>query len=74
MNEKIHPLRIWLLSHKMSQRALSQITGVHEVVLSRLINGKGNPDLNTLSTIYMATPGLDMNSVIKFQIACAHKN
>lgn len=67
MEEYIHPLKLWLIKNRLSQRKFSKKIGVHEVNLSRIING-GNPDLVTLSKIYEGTDfELDMNAVVRFK-------
>lgn len=69
MNSKIHPLKIWLLEQNITQRMFSLKTGIHEVVLSRIVNGKGNPDLQTLAKIYQATNfEVSMDDICRYQL------
>ncbi len=52
---EIHPLKMWLLNHGLSQREFSQRSGVHEVKLSEFLKWKKTPSLETAIKIVKAT-------------------
>lgn len=68
MSLQIHPLKIWLLENNMTQRTFSQITGLHEVLLSKILRGKHEPDLETIRKIYKGTSHkIDLNAFLLFK-------
>lgn len=54
---KIHPLKIYLLQNKIKQKEFSQLSGIPQITIHRIINykNKGFPRKETIEKIHKLT-------------------